>query len=279
MIRQLMPPWPVVLLVLLTRLSSANAIEIRGEPLQGALLFAHTQPGAQVTVDGQAARVTSEGVFLVGIGRDDKDPIRLKASLPGGGSEQLSIVPKPRQYAIQRIDGLPPGKVSPRSKTVLARIRRDRAAVKQARRTNDARTDFLQTFEWPVRGPISGVYGSQRILNGKPKWPHFGIDIAAPVGTPVRAPAAGVVTLADADLFYSGGTIILDHGHRLSSSFLHLSRVDVSVGQRIAQGDVIGAVGATGRVTGPHLDWRMNLGNGKRLDPGLLMGPMPETLP
>ena len=258
-------------------LSQVVAIEVAGEPLQGALLFAHTQPGAQVTVDGQAVRVTTDGVFLVGIGRDDRAPMVLKATLPGGGSEQLTIVPQSREYAIQRIDGLPPGKVSPRSKKVLARIQRDRAAVKQARRMDDARTDFLQTFEWPVTGPISGVYGSRRILNGKPKWPHFGLDIAAPTGTPVRAPAAGLVRLADADLFYSGGTIILDHGHGLSSSFLHLSTVDVSVGQHIAQGDRIGAVGATGRVTGPHLDWRINLGNGKRLDPGLLMGPMPDA--
>ena len=259
----------------LAGVSQAMAIEVRGEPQQGALLFAQTQQGAQVTVDGQAVRVTPDGVFLIGIGRDDSDPIVLEAWLIDGRREQLTIVPLQREYAIQRIDGLPAGKVSPRSEKVLARIRRDRQAVKQARRRDDARLDFLEPFEWPVVGPVSGVYGSQRILNGKPKWPHFGIDIAVATGTPVKAPASGLVTLADADLFYSGGTVILDHGHGLSSSFLHLSEVNVTAGQHIAQGEVIGAVGATGRVTGPHLDWRMNLGNGKRLDPGLLMGPMP----
>ena len=252
------------------------ALELTGEPQQGALLIGHVAADDVVSVDGSRVLVSPEGVFLVGIGRDDRAPVVVSVRHPDGSREQRSIVPEARKYAIQRIDGLPPGKVSPRSTKDLARIRSDAIAVRAARNTNDARTDFMAGFEWPLLGPISGVYGSQRILNGKPRRPHFGIDIAAPVGTPVKAPAGGIVTLANPDLFFSGGTIIVDHGQGLSSSFLHLSKVSVSPGQRIEQGDIIGEVGATGRVTGPHLDWRMNLG-AKRLDPGLLMGPMPAT--
>ena len=182
---------------------------------------------------------------------------------------------KPREYRIQRIDGLPPGKVTPRSKEDLARIRREVAMVKRARLTDDARTDFLGGFRWPIKGPISGVYGSQRILNGEPRQPHYGVDIAVPTGTKALAPAAGVVTLAHPDMFFSGGTLIVDHGHGLSSAFLHLSRILVKKGQRVAQGQPIAEVGATGRVTGPHLDWRINL-FGRRIDPELLVGPMPK---
>lgn len=145
-----------------------------------------------------------------------------------------------------------------------------------ARRTDDPRLDFMQSFIWPSIGPISGVYGSQRILNGQPRRPHFGVDVAAPTGTPVRAPAAGIITLAHPDMYFSGGTVILDHGHGVSSSFLHLSRIHVQVGQRVEQGELIAEIGATGRVTGPHLDWRMNW-FGQRIDPALLVGAMPAS--
>jgi len=252
-------------------LGLAAAVEIATEAPQGALLQGRADPGARVVVDGRSVRVSPEGLFLVGIGRDDRDPVRVAVTRVDGSHESATITPSPRDYAIQRIDGLPPSKVSPRSKKVWARIRRDGAAVKAARRTDDPRTDFVGEFIWPVVGPISGVYGSQRVLNGKPRRPHYGIDIAAPTGTPVKAPAAGVVTLAVADMFFSGGTLILDHGQGLSSSFLHLSKLLVKKGQRVEQGDPIAEVGATGRVTGAHLDWRMNLG-AKRLDPGLLPG-------
>ena len=138
--------------------------------------------------------------------------------------------------------------------------------------------DALAGFQWPAIGPISGVYGSQRIYNGTPRSPHYGVDVAVPTGTPVLAPSSGVVTLAEPDLFYSGGTIILDHGFRLSSSFLHLSKVHVAVGQEVKQGELIGEVGATGRATGPHLDWRMSWRN-QRIDPQLLAPPMPAQVP
>ncbi len=177
-----------------------------------------------------------------------------------------------RDYRIQRIDGLPPRKVTPKAED-LKRIRQETALVKAARRRDDPRTDFMRGFIWPAKGRVSGVYGSQRILNGQPRRPHFGVDVAGPVGTPVVAPADGVVTLVHPDMFFSGGTLVIDHGHGLSSSFLHLSEVLVKEGQRVKQGELIARIGATGRVTGAHLDWRMNLFD-TRIDPQLLVGDM-----
>jgi murein DD-endopeptidase MepM/ murein hydrolase activator NlpD len=161
----------------------------------------------------------------------------------------------------------------------LERIRRERKLVGAAKARHLSRPDLLLDalagFEWPAVGPISGVYGSQRIYNGTPRSPHYGVDVAMPTGTPVYAPSAGVVTLAEPDLFYSGGTIILDHGFRLSSSFLHLSKLHVEVGQEVNQGDLIAEIGASGRATGAHLDWRMSWRD-QRIDPQLLAPPMPK---
>jgi len=252
--------------------ATAGTLSLDGEPVQGALLIGRTDPGTAVKVDGIPVRVSDKGVFLVGFGRDAPPQARVDAVFPDGTRELREIHVAKRDYDIQRIDGLPPRKVSP-SKKDLIRIRKEYALVKAARAHNDARQDFLAGFEWPLKGRISGVYGSQRILNGEPRRPHYGVDIAAPVGTIVRAPAPGIVTLAHGDMFFSGGTLIIDHGHGLSSTFMHLNAVLVKVGDRIRQGDVIAEVGATGRVTGAHLDWRMNLG-GHRLDPQLLVPPM-----
>ena len=179
---------------------------------------------------------------------------------------------------MQRIEGVPQQTVTP-SDEHLERIRVEREKVRAAKSRRLPSTDGLvavqQGFVWPVTGRISGVYGSQRIYNGTPGTPHYGVDVARPEGTPVLAPAAGEVTLAEPDLFYSGGTVILDHGYGFSSSFLHLSEVSVSVGDYLTPGDLIGAIGATGRATGPHLDWRMSWFN-QRIDPQLLVPPMPE---
>jgi len=251
----------------------AHALKLEGKFVQGGMLIGHVQPGDRVLVDGQPVRVSDQGVFIMGFGRDAPPTSRVQVVRAGKTLERRQIKIAKRDYRIQRIDGLPKGKVTP-PKRDWARIKREIALVKAARSHDDPRTDFLAGFIWPLVGPISGVYGSQRILNGKPKRPHFGVDIAAPVGTPVVAPAAGVVTLASPDLFFSGGTLIIDHGFQLSSSFLHLSKLLVKVGDRVEQGDVIAEVGATGRVTGPHLDWRMNLRKA-RIDPQLLAPPMP----
>src|SRR3546814_201475 len=176
---------------------------------------------------------------------------------------------------IQRIDGIAKDYVSP-PEDVLARIRADAEAASAARAADRPETDFDSGFAWPAEGPISGVYGSQRILNGEPRQPHYGVDIAGPVGTPVKAPADGVVTLAHPGMYFSGATLIIDHGHGLSSTFLHLDSIGVAVGQHVRQGEVVARLGKSGRVTGPHLDWRMNWRD-QRIDPALLVPPMPKT--
>ena len=256
-----------------TVLESEN-YRLSGELVQGGMVYGSTLPGSRVYQDGQALRVSARGDFLLGFTRDAPASSSLRIELPDGELVERSLSVATREYRIQRIDGLPKAKVSPRKPEDLARIRRDVAEAKKARARDDDRQDFLGGFEWPVLGPISGVYGSQRILNGKPRRPHFGVDIAVPTGTPVRAPAAGIVTLAVPDMFFSGGTMIIDHGHRLSSSFLHLSKLHARVGDRVERGDLIAEVGATGRVTGAHLDWRMNLRD-RRIDPQLLVPAMP----
>ncbi|MFK7955704.1 MAG: M23 family metallopeptidase [Lysobacterales bacterium] len=242
---------------------------IEGQPRQGAVLFGSTAPGAQITLDGNPIPISESGRFVLGFDRDAKAEAVLDAELADGSKVRQVLKISPREYDVQRIDGLPPAQVTPPPE-VLIRIRDDNAQVRRARAMRELRDDFRGGFIWPAEGPISGVYGSQRVLNGQPRRPHYGVDVAAPTGTPVIAPAPGTVTLAHDDMYYSGGTLIIDHGHGLSSTFLHLSRIDVEVGQRVSQGDPIGAIGATGRVTGPHLDWRMNWGTA-RVDPELLV--------
>ena len=252
-----------------------TGVRLDGPRTQGGLLRGQVPPGSTVRYEGEAVRVSRDGWFLIGFGRDAPPDAELVVVFPDGRRERRALRVEPREYDIQRIDGLPPRKVTPRSKEDLARIAADVRMVKQARAIDDPRTDFLGGFQWPIKGRISGVYGSQRILNGEPRRPHFGIDIAAPTGTMVAAPADGVVTMVHPDMFFSGGTMIVDHGHGLSSAFLHLSRIRVEKGERVVQGQTIAEVGSTGRSTGPHLDWRINLFD-RRLDPALLVGPMPK---
>ena len=251
-----------------------TGVRLDGPRIQGGLLRGQVPPGSAVEFEGDAVRVSNGGWFLIGFGRDAPPTAELVVVFPDGRRERRELTVERREYDIQRIDGLPPGKVTPRSDEDIARIMAEIRMTKQARAIDDPRTDFLSGFRWPIKGRISGVYGSQRILNGEPRRPHFGIDIAAPTGTRVAAPADGVVTLVHPDMFFSGGTMIVDHGHGLSSAFLHLSRILVEKGQRVAQGETIAEVGSTGRSTGPHLDWRINL-FGRRIDPALLVGPMP----
>ena len=201
-------------------LAAEPGIHLDGPRVQGGMVRGRVAPGSAVQFEGEPVRVSKDGWFLIGFGRDAPPKAVLAVMFPDGRRQRYGLAVKPRKYRIQRIDGLPPGKVTPRSKEDLARIRREVAMVKRARTVDDPRTDFLGTFRWPVKGRISGVYGSQRILNGEPRRPHFGIDIAAPKGTKVVAPAAGVVTLVHRDMFFSGGTMIVDHGHGLSSAFL-----------------------------------------------------------
>ncbi|HLS05961.1 MAG TPA: M23 family metallopeptidase [Wenzhouxiangella sp.] len=271
-----MPERPLTLAVfaaalLLAATAGADTphITFDGTATQGGLLIAHAPGASSATVDGKAVQLTDDGRFLIAIARDRTDPVKVAVTLPGGQQAEHDVVPEKRQFDIQRIDGLPQDRVTP-PEHVLERIRNDNELTRQARKRRDARTDWAAGFSWPLTGRITGVYGSQRILNGEPRNPHWGLDIAAPTGTKVKAPAPGIVTLAHSDMYFSGGTLFIDHGHGLVSAFLHLSALDVEVGDVVERGQTIARVGATGRATGPHLDWRVNLGS-IRIDPALLV--------
>lgn len=240
---------------------------------QGGLVVGTTRPGATVMLDNQNVRVSQDGIFLLGFGRDAKSEWQLSITYSDGKNFNNSLTVSSRKYDIQYIDGLPSRMVNPSAED-LKRIRADTKLVVNARRTDDARTNFLEGFDWPLVGIVTGIYGSQRVINGEPRRPHYGIDIAAPEGTLVVAPASGIVTMAHPDMYFSGGTLIIDHGHGLSSTFLHLQEILVSEGQFVEKGEVFATVGSTGRSTGPHLDWRINLFKA-RLDPELIAGDMP----
>ena len=234
----------------------------------GGIYRGKVSPGSRVTYQDKQVRVGSEGHFILGFGRDAPLEQFYKVVSGDGRETRVELVLIPRKYEVSRLTGIAKKYVSPKPE-MLKRIQSESARIKEARKVDSLRQDFLNGFLWPVKGRVSGVYGSQRIYNGKPGRPHYGLDVAVPTGTPVQAPASGKVRLAETDLYYSGGTIIIDHGHGLTSSFLHLSKVSVEAGQNIERGDIIGAVGATGRVTGAHLDWRYNWFD-QRLDPALL---------
>ena len=262
-------------LVLSAGLSVHAEVELHGELKQGGLLWGTLAAGSSAKLDGKALEVADNGVFVFGFDRDAKSAATLEICSAAGACEQQSLSIAQRQYDIQRITGVPQQTVTPPA-SVLERIRKEAALVAKARQQHFPRQDFTQSFKWPVLGPITGVFGSQRVYNGSPGRPHYGLDIAAPTGSTVTAPIDGVVTLAHPDMFYSGGTLIIDHGMGVSSTFIHLSRVLVKLGQQIKQGDAIAEVGATGRATGPHLDWRMNWAD-QRLDPALIIEPMPAA--
>ncbi|PWF25135.1 M23 family metallopeptidase [Corticimicrobacter populi] len=240
-----------------------------GTVQQGTLVIGKVPAGSRVRYAGRELRVTPYGSVVLGIGRDAQGEARVDVVLPNGERQSPVISIQPRDWPLQHVNGVPPATVEP-PPAIARRIQAEQARVVAARERDDERADFAQTFIWPVQGRISGRFGRARVYNGKPGSPHSGMDIAAPTGTPVKAPAAGIITFADPDLYLTGGTILLDHGHGVSSNFLHLSRIDVSVGQRVSQGDVIGAVGSTGRSTGPHLHWGMNWFD-VRVDPQLVL--------
>ena len=251
-----------------------GATLLRGGAVEGGLMIARTAPDNRVTLDDAAIPVTPDGLFIVGFHRDSDLPVTIGITKTDGTSQLTVLTPQQRSYQIQRIDGLQKNMVTP-PENVIARIKSDQAAVAAARQTPAAAGDFWRGIDWPVTGRISGVFGSQRILNGQPRQPHYGIDIAVPKGTPVRAPASGLVTLVK-DLYFSGWTIIINHGLGLNSTFLHLDSTAISVGDTVQRGSIIGTVGSTGRSTGPHLDWRLDW-QGRRIDASLAAGPMPET--
>lgn len=235
---------------------------------QGSLVIGKVPAGSVVRHAGRQLRVTSYGTVVFGIARDAGDAASVEVTPKGGQPKTTTIAVTPRDWPTERVNGVPPSTVKP-APALAERIAREQALVTKARQRDDDRTGFTQAFIWPVKGRISGRFGNHRVYNGTPGSAHSGMDIAVPTGTPVKAPAAGVVTFAD-DLYLTGGTVLLDHGHGVSSNFLHLSRTDVAVGDVVEQGDVIAAVGATGRATGPHLHWGMNWLD-VRIDPLLVL--------
>jgi murein DD-endopeptidase MepM/ murein hydrolase activator NlpD len=250
-------------------------LELRGEWRQGSVIYGRAPPGTQVAFNGRALRISDKGVFIIGLDRDEPARARLRVTAQGRPPEEREFAVRAREYDIQRIDGLPERQVTPPPEA-LKRIEQDLQQVRAARARDTDRGDFARAFIWPIVGRISGIYGSQRILNGQPKQPHYGVDVAVPVGTKVRAPAGGVVSLAVADMYYTGGTLMIDHGHGLTSTLMHLDKLLVKEGDEVKQGQVIAESGMTGRATGPHLDWRVSWFD-SRVDAQLLAGPMPDV--
>jgi murein DD-endopeptidase MepM/ murein hydrolase activator NlpD len=247
---------------------------LSGQWQQGSLLRAQTNPAAQVWFDGRKLRLDAHGEFVFGLDRDAAPEAELKVQLPGADAPQvLHYQVAKREYRIARINGLPPKMVTPPA-ALTARIENDQREARDARDHDSDLEGFTQSFIWPVEGRISGVFGSQRILDGQPRQPHYGVDVAVPIGTPVRAPADGVVTLAAKDMYYTGGTLMVDHGHGVASTFLHLSKLRVKLGDVVKQGQIIADSGMSGRATGPHLDWRVSWFQ-SRVDAQLLVPPMP----
>lgn len=286
-IRQIVMPFIAALCFFLSYSPFSNALPsnliLKGPLKQGGLLIGQAAEGVSVIFQEKSLPISPNGQFIIGLDRDAPENIVISVINHNGEVELHDFKIAARDYDIQRIEGVAKQYVSP-DPAQVNRSRKESAMVRLARKQQRLQGDFLKGFIWPANGPITGVFGSQRVYNGEPRRPHYGLDVAGPVGAPVIAPAAGLVTLAEADLFFSGGTLIIDHGHGLSSTFLHLSKLLVSSGDTVAQGDDIAEIGATGRVTGPHLDWRMNWTNGKtsvRIDPELLVevgGNLPADL-
>ena len=244
--------------------NSLYAIEFEGQFFQGNLIIGKTDPNSKIIIDKNEVKVSKEGYFVFGIDRDRKTDLILSKIIEGKEEKIIKKVNK-KKYEIQRIDGLPESMVTP-PESVYKRIKEENNSIGEARAVNSNLIFFKDRFIMPVDGVITGLYGSQRILNGIPKLPHYGIDIAAKQSTKIKSSASGVVTMAEPDLYYTGGTIIMDHGHGISTIYSHLEKVIVKVGDQIKQGDIIGTVGSTGRATGPHLDFRINWFQ-TRLDP------------
>lgn len=253
---------------------ATSLLTLNGKVAQGSLMRGQVPADSKVLLNGEPLKVNAQGKFVFGFDRDAASAHTLVVETPAGETVTRELHVAEREYDIQRIDGLAQNMVSP-PEAVLERIRKDGANVAEARSGKRDYDAVFTRFMWPAKGSITGVYGSQRILNGVPKRPHYGVDVGGPTGTAVVAPAAGIVTLAD-NLYYSGNTVILDHGMGVFSTFLHLDTMDVKAGDKVPRGGALGTIGETGRATGPHLDWRINWGT-MRLDPQSIVTGTPEA--
>ena len=256
-------------LLLILQIKVLNALEFKGKFEQGSFILGKTSPNSKIQIDDKKIRVSKDGFFAFGLDRDRKYDVVI-LSIKNGESKKIVKKVKKRKYNIQRIDGLEEKKVTP-PEEVYERIKNENKLIVAAREINSDLEFFKNKFILPLDDAIiTGVYGSQRILNGKPRWPHYGIDFAGDLGTPIKAMASGVVTLAEKDLYYTGATLIFDHGHGISTLYMHLDEIFVEKGDIVKQGEIIGTVGSSGRSTGPHLDIRLNW-FGTRLDPATVL--------
>ena len=253
------------LLLFLLIFNFSHAVEFKGDFKQGSFILGKTDPNSKVLIDNREVRVTNDGYFAFGLDRDRKNNVIIKIK----NNEDIKLIEKKvfkRKYKIQRIDGLPPKQVTPPPE-VYERIKKDNILIGKARSIDSKLIFFKEKFIYPIdKYIITGVYGSQRILNGKPRRPHYGIDFHAPEGTPVKSMMSGIVTMVEKDMYFTGGTIIFDHGHGISTLYMHMKDINVKKGQKVKKGQIVGTLGQSGRATGPHLDIRLNWFNIK-LDP------------
>lgn len=267
--------WLLSAAVMASESGTPAPFELKGDWKQGSLFVGKTDPSAEVWFDGRKLALTERGEFVFGLDRDAKERAQLEfRATPKAPKQTFRYAVAKRIYDIQNINGLPKSMVTP-DPALEARIEREIKQIVTTRNKGTTQEGFVEPFIWPCEGRISGVFGSQRILNGVPKQPHYAVDVAVPVGTPVKAPANGIVTLAQPDFYLTGGTLMLDHGHGLVSTMIHLSKLEVKVGDVVKQGQVIAESGMTGRATGPHLHWGVSWFNA-RVDAALLVPPMPE---
>lgn len=257
---------------LLLASGNSSALQLNGARTQGGLVIGRVAPRERVFLDSREVRVSPDGVFLIGFGRDAPSEVKLLVQNRDGVRVEKRLSISKRSYKVSHVNGLPESKVTPKPSD-MKKIREDNAKIARVRKLDSAEAHFMTGFIWPATGRISGVFGSQRILNGEPRRPHNGIDIAAPRGTPVVAMAEGQVALANSDMFLTGKTVMINHGHGLTSIYIHMDRITVKRADLVSRGQQIGAVGMTGRATGPHLHWGVSLFNTK-LDPALLVGSM-----
>lgn len=265
----------VVILLAWANSVAAEPVELLGRPEQGGIVFGQVEPGTELAIDGRAVSVSDTGRFVFGLDRDAKPTATLSATYPDGTAAAQVVAVASRDWIIERVDGLPQSTVTPDPETVK-RIQSEGGMIVAARNRTEPLPFFETGFLQPAQGRISGVFGSQRILNGRPRSPHSGLDIAAPIGTPILATADGVVSLVHDGMILTGKTIMIDHGFGLDSVYIHMSEIKVEEGQRVQQGDEIGAIGMTGRTNGPHLHFGISW-YGARMDPQTVMAALPAV--